>query len=73
MHTAWFRGVDNASAIRELIQARLRALKNSGLGDRDEAVTTVRLPDLAGSSQFLDALRAVAAEASALRTAVGTR
>src|SRR5258707_96497 len=35
-HTAWFRGVDNANEVRELIQHRLRRLKDSGLGDHEE-------------------------------------
>ena len=67
MHTAWFRGVDNANAIRELIQKRLRELKDSGLGDREEAFAAMRPADSVASDQLLEALRAVAAEATALR------
>jgi hypothetical protein len=66
MHTAWFRGIDNANAIRELIQKRLRELKDSGLGDREEAHPA----DSVASDQLVDALRAVVAEATALRTVV---
>ena len=36
LHTAWFRGVSNANEVRELIQQRLRVLKDSGLGDHEE-------------------------------------
>ncbi|MGZ5546004.1 MAG: PH domain-containing protein, partial [Limisphaerales bacterium] len=36
LHTAFFRGVSNANEIRELIQTRLRHLKDSGLGDHEE-------------------------------------
>src|SRR5689334_4130316 len=36
LHTAWFRGIDNANEVRELIQQRLRRLKDSGLGDHEE-------------------------------------
>ncbi|HXA10134.1 MAG TPA: PH domain-containing protein [Chthoniobacterales bacterium] len=72
LHTAFFRGVDNADAIRELIQTRLRELKDSGLGDHEEAAratppAALRVP----SAQLLAALREVAAEATALREAVG--
>ncbi len=71
LHTAFFRGVDNANTIRELIQARLRALKDSGLGDDDETVPGApRWPVAAPVSEdFLRALREVAAEATALRSA----
>lgn len=72
MHTAWFRGVDNANAIRELIQKRLRELKDSGLGDREEVATTAREADVFVSEKFLAALRAVATEATALRAAAAT-
>jgi uncharacterized membrane protein YdbT with pleckstrin-like domain len=71
LHTAFFRGVNNASAIRELIQNRLRTLKDSGLGDHEEArpaiqPATSNIP----AEQLLAALREVAAEAAALRAAV---
>jgi uncharacterized membrane protein YdbT with pleckstrin-like domain len=69
LHTAWFRGVDNANAIRELIQKRLRELKDSGLGDRDEVFAGTRPADSGTTDQLLAALRAVAAEAAALRSA----
>ena len=36
LHIAYFRGVDNAEAIRDLILARLRNLRGAGLGDPDE-------------------------------------
>ncbi len=68
LHVAWFRGIDNAEEVRVLIQDRLRKLKDAGLGDRDDhaaAVAPVAAP------AFLEALRAVHAEASALRAAAG--
>ncbi len=70
MHTAWFRGVDNANAIRELIQKRLRELKDSGLGDREEAIAATAGTDAFASEEFLAVLRGIAAEATALRSAV---
>jgi uncharacterized membrane protein YdbT with pleckstrin-like domain len=71
LHTAWFRGVDNANEIRELIQERLRRLKDSGLGDPDELHQRQHAIS-AADPQVLAALRDVAAEASALRGAVET-
>ncbi len=72
MHTAWFRGVDNANAIRELIQKRLRELKDSGLGDREEATATAHEANVLVSDEFLAALRAVVTEAMALRASAAT-
>ncbi len=69
LHTAWFRGIENANQVRELIQDRLRHLKDSGLGDHEE----LRQPAAVPSSDFLSALRAVHAEASALRLAASNR
>ena len=67
LHTAWFRGIDNANDVRELIQQRLRQLKDSGLGDHEEWAP-------AGSTEFsaawLGALREIHTEAAALRQAV---
>ena len=37
LHVAKFRGIDNAQEVREVIQARLRHLKDAGLGDPDDA------------------------------------
>src|SRR3954471_18867664 len=39
LHTAFFRGIDNAPAVRELIQQRLRQFKDAGLGDHEDAHT----------------------------------
>jgi uncharacterized membrane protein YdbT with pleckstrin-like domain len=72
MHTVRFRGVDNADEIRELITTRLREMKDSGLGDRDEILGAkpVWLPSPAPG--LINALREVAAEAAALRKSVET-
>jgi len=37
LHTGIFHGVDNANEIRDLIQDRLRAFRQAGLGDPDDA------------------------------------
>ncbi len=71
LHTAFFRGVDNANTIRELIQTRLRELKDSGLGDDEELKRPIDRPAAGNErAEILLALRAVAAEASALRAAL---
>jgi membrane protein YdbS with pleckstrin-like domain len=71
LHTAWFRGVNNAGEVRELIQERLRLLKDSGLGDHEElsAAAKVREPaaGVTVSGALLAALREVHAAASELR------
>ncbi len=76
LHTARFRGVNNAGEIRELIQQRLRLLKDSGLGDHEELThaAPVRSPvvGVGASGALLVALRAVHAEAQALGQAAGT-
>ena len=66
LHVAWFRGIDNAEEVRLLSQDRLRALKDSGLGHREEMRAAP-----ASAPAFLEALRAVHAEARALREAAG--
>lgn len=71
LHTAWFRGIDNAPEVQELIQQRLRALKDTGLGHREEEHLTVRATAASGGSPAaLEALRALRDEARALRLAV---
>jgi len=67
LHTVWFRGVNNANEIKELMQQRLRQLKDSGLGDHEELAATARLES---SASLLSALREVRAEAETLRTTV---
>lgn len=71
MHTTWFRGVDNAGEIRELMQQHLRRLKDSGLGDHDDRTSD---ESSSAGSEFLSALRELSNEASALRqTAIRIR
>ncbi|HET7436599.1 MAG TPA: PH domain-containing protein [Thermoanaerobaculia bacterium] len=38
LHVAYFRGVDNANEIRELLRAGVRKQKDAGLGDHDDPV-----------------------------------
>jgi membrane protein YdbS with pleckstrin-like domain len=83
LHTGHFHGVDNAHEIRDLIQDRLRRFRESGLGDPEEArqaalaaaaqhqaamAATAQGPD---DADVLAAARELAAEAKALRVALG--
>jgi len=75
LHTAWFRGINNAAEVRELIQQRLRSLKDSGLGDHEE-LTRPAPPrpevGLPASPALLAALQEVHAQARALRQAAAS-
>lgn len=63
MHVAYFRGVDNAEEIRDLLREGVRRQRDAGLGDPDEPETTPA-DDLQG------AVAVLLAEARALREAV---
>jgi uncharacterized membrane protein YdbT with pleckstrin-like domain len=65
LHQAWFRGIDNADEVKNLILERLRALKDSGLGHHEEAVVHAALAP--ANNAFRDALSSVLDEARALR------
>ncbi|UCF68201.1 MAG: PH domain-containing protein [Acidobacteriota bacterium] len=74
MHVGFLRGVDNAREIRDTILARLRRLKDSGLGDPDDARESERYRS-AGPGQPIAALpaaRDVLGEARALRRLLET-
>ena len=45
MHVAYFRGVDNADEIRDLVREGVRRQKDAGLGDPDEAHHEAGLPE----------------------------
>lgn len=71
LHTAWFRGISNASEIRELIQNRLKGVKDTGLGDAP-APGQIGEEVASGSSPLshpalVQALREVHREAAGLR------
>jgi len=67
LHTAFFRGIDNVTEVRDLIQERVRHLKDSGLGDHEELAA--RGPASSWPA-MLTKLREVRAEAKALREAL---
>jgi len=68
MHLGYFRGVDNAAEIRDLILAQMRGMRDSGLGDPDEpAAAPAGATD---SGELLAAARELLAEARELRAVV---
>lgn len=72
MHTGYFRGVDSAPEIRDLMLERLRSLRDAGLGDLDdprEAPSTSSGCETSGSADALELLRAIHNEARTLRGA----
>jgi hypothetical protein len=82
MHMGLFHSVTNASEIRDLILERLRRFRESGLGDPEEVGRRVPSPPERGTesapypapahdADVLAAARELAAEARALRVALG--
>jgi len=51
LHSAFFRGVDNAEEIRDVILARLRRFRDAGLGDPDETPASRRPPAQAEAAE----------------------
>ena len=77
LHTAYFRGIDNAEEVKQLIAARMRSHRDAGLGDTDDSAVPVLLPTRSETSpadsttSVLSALQAVLEEAKAIRRSVG--
>ena len=69
-HIGYFRGVDNAPAIRDLILERLKRLRDAGLGDPDQPQTEIEGAEEPSPPQVLDAARELLDEARALRRTV---
>jgi len=66
MHLGFFRGVDNAAEIRDLILERLRLWRDAGLGDPDDVVEDEPAGAPAGC-EIVRAAQELLAEAKALR------
>jgi uncharacterized membrane protein YdbT with pleckstrin-like domain len=67
MHVAYFRGVDNAEEIKELIQERMRRFGDTGLGDPDDVSEMEETGPITGHSEaLLQVAREFAAEAARL-------
>jgi len=71
-HTAWFRGIDNATEVRELIQQRLRQFKDAGLGDHEDSLSH-HMGEGQSESAITSALREVHSEAKALNVALAAQ
>jgi hypothetical protein len=70
MHIGYFRGVDNAEEIRDLIGQRLRQLRDTGLGDPDELAHAPPAERPESPNPLLAAARDLLREARALRERV---
>lgn len=70
-HIGYFRGVDNAPTIRDLIMERLKRLRDAGLGDPDQLRVETEVAADEGSAGVLDAAHGLLEEARALRRTVG--
>jgi uncharacterized membrane protein YdbT with pleckstrin-like domain len=70
-HIGYFRGVDNAPEIRDLILERLKRLRDAGLGDPDQPQAEIADAEAMSPSGVADAARELLEEARALRRAVG--
>ena len=66
MHLGYFRGVDNAEEIRDAILARVRQLRDSGLGDPDHVDGA---PAATVTNDAVEAARGLLDEVRLLRTA----
>ena len=64
MHVAWFRGVDNAAEIRDLLREGVRRQKDAGLGDPDEEPAAIADSPLAAAQELLTEARALREMAS---------
>lgn len=68
MHQGYFRGVEEAEKIRDLILERLRKYRDGGLGDPEDE--TVDPPQTSADSALRDACEALVREARDLRLTV---
>ncbi len=69
-HIGYFRGVDNAPEIRDLILDRLKRLRDAGLGDPDQPQGETVAPSGTSGPPIVEAARELLEEARALRRAV---
>lgn len=70
MHLGYFRGVDNAAEIRDLIGSRMRGQRGSGLGDPDETLASEGAPSSNDLADLADVARELHDEARRLRMAM---
>jgi hypothetical protein len=72
MHVAYFRGVDNAEAIRDLLREGVRRQRDAGLGDPDEPHAVHGAAATAAAGDVREALALLLDEARALRRRVAS-
>ncbi len=70
LHIGYFRGVANAAEIRDAVLARLRRLRNSGLGDPEEPERLEAAAEAHRDPSLLDAAREVLGETRELARAL---
>ncbi len=68
-HIAYFHGVDNAEEIRDLILDRMRRLRDTGLGDTDDADAEPAIP-AGGTHPLCAAASEMLGEVRALRKSI---
>lgn len=73
LHTGVFHGVEHATEVRDLILARLRSFRETGLGDPDELRAVPPTTGAAGPNEVLTAARELLAETRALRIVLHPR
>ncbi|MBU8896742.1 PH domain-containing protein [Corallococcus sp. H22C18031201] len=66
-HEAYFRGVSDAAAIRDVIRDRVRQYRDTGLGDPDAPAPAVLAPRVEAGSSPLDAAHVLLTEVRGLR------
>ncbi len=69
-HIGYFRGVDNAPVIRDLILERLKRLRDAGLGDPEQPSVEASAAADGLAPDLLDAARELLSEARTLRRAI---
>jgi membrane protein YdbS with pleckstrin-like domain len=72
MHLAYFRGVDNADEIRDLILDRMSGLRDSGLGDPDEPAPAASSSATSANGDAFAAALELLAESRRLRQLLTT-
>jgi membrane protein YdbS with pleckstrin-like domain len=71
VHVGYFRGVDDADAIRDLLLDGVRRQRDAGLGDPDDAAHP--MPPAGDGGQLAEAASLLLAEARALRVSMASR
>ncbi len=66
-HIGYFRGVDNAAEIRDLVLERLKRIRDAGLGDPDQGREPSGSPEVVPGASLADAAREMLAEVRLLR------